>query len=193
MRTSGMRTWLAAVLAALAALLIAVPAASAHSDLESSDPPDGATLAAPPAAISFTFNEDLLPQGNAITLTELATGTRLALGAVQVSGDTASVAWPEVSPAGGYRAAYRVVSADGHPIDGTITFEVLRAAGQVSGSPDASPSPADPAATSSASATSPAAEPGDTDDDVPVLWALVVGTIVLAGVAGATLLLRRGR
>jgi len=188
MRTSAVRAPWGVILAALAALLLVVSPAAAHSELESSDPADGATLSAPPEAIAFTFNEDLLEQGNAITLTEVATGTRLPLGQVQVAGDTVSVDWPEASPAGEYRAAFRVVSADGHPIDGTVSFTVERAAGQVTASPAASPA-ASPTPTVAPSPTA-APEPADNGS---AAWALVIGAAALAGVAAAFVLLRRGR
>jgi hypothetical protein len=185
-----MRAARGVILAALAALLLGVSPAAAHSELESSDPQDGATLSAPPGAISFTFNEELLEQGNAITLTEVATGTRLPLGEVQVGGDTVSVDWPEASPAGEYRAAYRVVSADGHPIDGTVSFTVEQAAGQVASGPAADP--AAPSATP-AVAAAPAADPAEPADNGSAAWALAIGAAALAGVAAAFVLLRRGR
>lgn len=122
---------------AVLGLLIAASPAQAHAELESSDPADGQTLSAPPTAVSFTFGEELLDQGNAITLTVVDTDARLALGAVEVDGDTVRAAWPEQSPAGEFRAAYRVVSADGHPIQGSITFTVTSAAGDANASPAA--------------------------------------------------------
>lgn len=181
MRIPALRSWLVGLVVALAALALAIAPAAAHSQLESSDPADGATLDAPPEVLSFTFNEELLQQGNAVTLTEVATGTRLELGAVVVSGDTVSVAWPQASPAGEYRAAYRVVSADGHPIDGTVTFTVAQAVGRASASPAA-----EPAGPSSA-------EPSSADGGGIAAWALGIGAVVLAGVAGGVLVLRRGR
>jgi methionine-rich copper-binding protein CopC len=181
MRTSALRSaWVAAV-AALAVSLLVLPPASAHSEIESSAPADGATLSAPPQGVSFTFNEDLLEQGNAITLTEVATGTRLPLGEVQVDGATASAAWPAASPAGEFRAAYRVVSADGHPIDGAITFSVAQAVGQASAAPPVDVVPA-----------AEAAGPAEPEDGAPGAWPLILAVAALAGAAGA-LLLRRGR
>ena len=217
MRTSAIRTrvpmaWvpmLSAVLAALAFLVSAAPV-WAHSDLRSSDPADGATLAGAPAVVSFTFNEDLLAQGNAIILTELASGARLAVGPIQVEGPVARVAWPEASPAGQYRAAYRVVSADGHPISGSIAFTVqapLGAPGQGS-TPAGSASSAStgsPASEASAASAASAASPQATDTAQinPVTgdresgsgtaaWLIGAG-VLLAGLAGGAWLLRRAR
>jgi hypothetical protein len=193
--TRVVRAWVVALLAAVA-LLVAGPA-GAHSELESSDPADGATLDAAPEAVSFTFNEDLLAQGNAITVTELATDTRLAIGEVVVDGDSVSAAWPEASPAGEYRAAYRVVSADGHPIDGTITFTVATAAGEASASPAGASGSAAPS--DGTSATPPAsglADPGPAAQETgagALAWALAFGLVALGGAAAGTWYTRRSR
>jgi methionine-rich copper-binding protein CopC len=179
------RGWIVGLLAALALTLAGAPAV-AHSDLESSDPQDGATLASAPAAIVFVFNEEILPEGNAVTLTDVAADVRLPLGPVDVDGDTVSVTWPESSPAGEFRAAYRVVSADGHPINGTITFTVEQAVGVESGSPSASPSVAPlaestpiPSATAPSAAGTPVAATTESDAGMPI-WAMGLGVAALA-------------
>jgi copper resistance protein C len=103
------------------------------------------------------------------------------------------VAWPQASPAGEFRAAYRVVSADGHPIDGTITFTVEQALGPAAASPGAAS--AGPASVSaSASAVSPTPEPAAGDADAGLLaWVLGVGVAVLAGAVAGTWFMRRTR
>jgi methionine-rich copper-binding protein CopC len=197
MHTQVIRGWIVGALAVLALLMGASPA-GAHAELESSDPKDGATLASAPGAITFVFGEEILPQGNAVTLTDVAADARLEVGPVEVDGDTVSVTWPESSPAGQYRAAYRVVSADGHPIDGTITFTVEQAVGAVDASPaavSASPSavPASPdpvSATPSAVAASPAPA-GDEADAGLLAWVLGIGLAVLIGAVTGTWVMRR--
>lgn len=191
MQASTLRSLWAVVIGALAALVLVAPTAWAHSELESSDPAEGATLAEAPKAISFTFNEQLLDQGNAITLTALATDERLQLGDVAVDGDTVSVDWPASSPAGQFRAAYRVVSADGHPIDGSVTFTVERAAGPAATAPPAGASTPPVAASPIAEPVTPA--PVAAEDESSAGWALAVGAVALAAVATALVLLRRGR
>ncbi len=192
MRAQMIRGWIVGVLAAFA-LLVAVSPAGAHAELESSDPSDGATLVSAPAAIIFTFGEQILAEGNAVTLTDVAADTRLEVGPVKVDGDTVSVTWPESSPAGDFRAAYRVVSADGHPIDGTITFTVQQAVGAAVDSPvavSASPSavPASPAPVSA----SPA--PAQDEADAGLLaWVLGIGLAVLIGAVAGTWVMRRTR
>jgi copper resistance protein C len=192
MRTHVIRGWIVGVLTVLA-VLMGVSPAGAHAELESSDPKDGATLASAPAAMTFVFGEEILAEGNAVTLTDVAADARLEVGPVEVEGDTVSVTWPVSSPAGEFRAAYRVVSADGHPIDGTITFTVEQAAGPVEASPTAVPaSPAAVSASPSAESASPT--PAESDADAGLLaWVLGIGVAVLVGAIAGTWVMRRTR
>lgn len=197
MRSHLIRGWIVGLLAVVA-IVVGVSPAGAHAELESSDPQDGTTLASAPASISFTFGEQILSEGNAVTLTDVAADTRLEVGPVEVDGDTVSVAWPESSPAGEFRAAYRVVSADGHPIDGTISFTVEQAVGTVEATPvAASASPTTSASpTSSASPTavtaSPTPEEGDADAGF-LAWVLGIGVAVLLGALAGMWVMRRTR
>jgi copper resistance protein C len=202
MRSVVFRGWFIAILAALT-LLMAVPPAGAHAELESSDPTDGATLSSAPSELTFIFGEQIIPEGNAVTLTDVEADIRLEVGPVEVDGDTVSVTWPQASPAGEFRAAYRVVSEDGHPIDGTITFTVQEAVGIVSGSPsavtaspDAVPTPtADQEAISaSAAAVSESPTPTADDGDAGLLaWVLGIGLAVLIGAGAGIWVMRRMR
>ena len=97
------------------------PAALAHSELVSSDPADGATLDAPPTTVSFTFNEALMPDFVRFVGTD-PSGATGDLPVSSVEGPTATIDWPADAPAGEWRVNYRVVSQDGHPIEGGITF-----------------------------------------------------------------------
>jgi methionine-rich copper-binding protein CopC len=205
MGVASRRAWLTVVAALLAAMVVAVAPVHAHSDLSSSDPQDGAVLAEAPQEISFTFNEELLAQGNAVTLTHVDSDTRLELGEVEVRGDTVRVAWPDQSPAGEFRAAYRVVSADGHPIDGAVTFMVEQAMGGTTAATSASPSDAptasgDVAATATPSPLEVSASPQPVAADSEatpgtglLLWALGLGAVALAGAGLGARYLRRTR
>ena len=113
--------------------------ASAHSGLVSSNPADGSVVTEAPAAITLTFNEPLLDDADSISL-NAADGTNITSAQVQPNGSSVELPWPADLPAGEYQAAFRVVSADGHPVTGAISFTFA---------------PAEPAAASSAS--SPAA------------------------------------
>ena len=102
-------------------LLVASPlAASAHSELISSSPADGEVLSSAPTFVTLQFNEQISAAG----LQVVAQGPDgpITLGAPTLEGASVTVSWPQDVPAGAYRVAYRVVSADGHPIDGVIGF-----------------------------------------------------------------------
>lgn len=197
------RQSVAGLLALLLLLVVGPGTAAAHSDLESSDPADGAVLAQAPESVSFTFNEDLLAQGNAVILTALKTKERLALGRVKVKGPTIEVAWPEESPAGDFRAAYRVVSADGHPIEGAITFTVERAVAAQQSAPaeDATPAPS-PSGSSSPTPEPRSAVPVPVAADAgpdegggagSTTWILGLGLVLVAGAGIGAWAIRRAR
>lgn len=106
----------------------AAPSALAHTDLVESTPADGSVLEVAPTEVTFTFSEDLLSGANAISVFDDA-GNVLVKGSVESNGPVVRVALPATTPAGVLHAAYRVVSADGHPVTGEVTFTVRTAAG----------------------------------------------------------------
>lgn len=108
---------------ALALLLIvgATGSASAHSALIGTVPSDGESVSTAPAAIILEFNEEPLDGMVDIAVTD-STGTIVATDSAVVTGTEVALAWPGVIGAGDYTVAYRVVSADGHPITGTFAF-----------------------------------------------------------------------
>ncbi|WP_454850574.1 copper resistance CopC family protein [Promicromonospora soli] len=114
-------TVFAAVLTFVALLLVAGPA-SAHDQLLSSDPEDGATLDAPPASISLTFSASPLDTGIEIAVVgpDGATQGR----DIQVDDEVVTAQLDEGLPPGEYAVAWHVVSSDGHPIDGEFTYVV---------------------------------------------------------------------
>lgn len=169
--------WLATIFAVvLASVLTAIPA-FAHAALISSDPANGAQLDASPARITLTFNQDVEPQFATVTVSG-PDGTAYADGAVRVDGPDAVIDVKPLGPAASYVVAYRVISADGHPITGQYTFEVTEVA----------PAPANSAAPATAQPS--AAEPASYDQGFPV-WIAVAVTVVLAAVA--LVMVRRSR
>lgn len=101
---------------------VAVPA---HSGLVSVVPADGAVLPTGPTSIVLTFTEAIAPRFAQLALTR--DGAVVPTEPVAVSGAVLSVRLTDPGP-GSYRIAYRVVSADGHPISGESTFRVQGAA-----------------------------------------------------------------
>ena len=104
----------------LLALLFVPSTATAHSNPVETNPANGARLEALPAEVTLTFNEtpktvDIVlasPDGDVTQLT------------TQVMGETIKVRLPAAGPRGAYTLSYRVVSADGHPVSGSVAFRV---------------------------------------------------------------------
>ncbi|TMR12700.1 copper resistance protein CopC [Nonomuraea turkmeniaca] len=193
------RSPLAALTAILAALLVLGSAAPAlaHDALKSSTPGKGATVEA--------LDEVEL---------EFTAGVRMPFVIVRGPGDTARQdGKPKVDgkvvtqavkgplPDGKYTIAYRVVSSDGHPIEGEIPFTVK-------GAKTSSPSP-EPSGSATLSATSgaidggssaPAAQPSVAADQAsasedaafPVWLIIVIGGLVGIGI-GFLLSARRSK
>lgn len=115
-------TVFAAVLTFVALLLVAGPA-SAHDQLLSSDPEDGATLDDHPASISLTFSAAPLDTGIEIALVG-PDGVAAQGRDIQVDDAVVTAQLDEGLPPGDYDVAWHVVSSDGHPIDGEFTYTV---------------------------------------------------------------------
>ena len=122
-----MRTFHTKFVAVLAILFFAViPSAQAHSSLISSEPSEGQSLNVIPQTLTLAFNEDLIEIENqvvnSLTLVNKSSGESTPL-VVTTSGPSLMGEIPEGTYSeGGYQLKYRVVSADGHPITGTISF-----------------------------------------------------------------------
>lgn len=118
-----MQTACNAAIAALFAVVFAALTAGlahAHAVLVASEPADGAMLAAPPARLTLTFNEPVTP----LVLRLIGPDGAEQGIAVKPAGATL-----DVSPSGEIRhgthlLSWRVVSADGHPVSGTIVFSL---------------------------------------------------------------------
>jgi methionine-rich copper-binding protein CopC len=119
-----MRRLLAIVL--LLTLGTATPA-FAHAGLVSSDPPDGALLTQAPSQVSLTFNEELLERAVSVSVRD-SQDQVLLTSVAEAAGTTVIMGWPAEANSGTYRLAYRVVSADGHPVTGEIAVTIDPAA-----------------------------------------------------------------
>lgn len=116
---------LAATLLAGAAMLIGAGPAAAHAALLSTDPADQSSVSQGPPEVSLTFNEAISP--NFATLTVVGPdGNLWSKGDPTVSGSTVSVKVGDLGPAGEYKMAFRVTSADGHVIDGVRGFTLTQ-------------------------------------------------------------------
>lgn len=128
MRLAPVRRGLAAV-AVLGVLVwfvsFGAPPAGAHAVVTGSTPADGQTVAAPPDEVQVTFSERVSSDLGGLTVLN-SDGERVDNGDSSV-GATGTVLRATVQPDlpdGTYVMNYRVVSADGHPINGAIVFGV---------------------------------------------------------------------
>jgi methionine-rich copper-binding protein CopC len=188
---------------AAAVLGLAGPAA-AHDAAESSSPAAGASVPAPPGQVSVTFNNNPLGIGAAFSIKDAA-GTEWAEGPVDIVDNVASQKLKAGGPAGEYTVAWRVVSADSHPIEGTFAFTAA-SAGQAAvqatspaaaGSPTAAgTAPAPGAGTAPAMGT---AQPGTTGEPEqvgsgePFQWSIVIFAVVAVGLLATLAILARRR
>ncbi|BCJ68686.1 copper resistance CopC family protein [Polymorphospora rubra] len=134
---------LAAVAATALALIagLALPAgpAWAHNQLTTAEPAPNSTLDAAPQQVVLEFVEPLNPRYTAIVVTDAA-GMTVSDGTPEITGNRGTVTFAAPLAGGAYTVAYRVVSLDGHPVQGSYPFTV------------AGPEPAGVAPTGTASA-----------------------------------------
>lgn len=138
-----------AAVSIVAMIALAGPA-SAHNVLVSSSPANGATVQTAPKTVSLTFDQPIENFDPALKVLG-PNGNDFTTSAPLIQGATIS-ATMSAGPAGPYRVVYRIVSADGHPVTGQITFVLSdSAAGSAVGIPTEQPSaPADQASSGGA-------------------------------------------
>ncbi|MFB8396833.1 copper resistance CopC/CopD family protein [Streptomyces yangpuensis] len=119
-------TVLVLVAAVLALLLGGAAPALAHTALSGSDPADGSVLQTPPRQVTLTFTESISFPDEALRVLSPA-NERVNPRPAQHADGKANTARVELSgelPEGTYTVAWRVISADGHPISGAFTFSI---------------------------------------------------------------------
>ncbi|MEV6036923.1 copper resistance CopC family protein [Nonomuraea sp. NPDC052116] len=188
------RSPLAALAATAAALLVLVfgmaAPALAHDALKSSSPAkDAEVKSLDEVRLEFTAGVRL-----PFVIVRGPGGAELQSGKPEADGKVVTQAVKEPLPDGKYTIAYRVVSSDGHPIEGEIPFKV-KGAETPSPSPSAA-SPSDSAVAAPASSapatqaapppaqTSPATDQASASQPVgfPVWLVIVIGALVGIGI-----------
>ena len=160
-----------------------------HVRLLSSMPGDGSRVEAATEVV-LAFSEEVNPSFVMVTVT--GPGGDEADGGPRVEGRTVTQPLAPDLAAGEHVTTFRVVSADGHPVTGSVTFTTT-------GGPATSPTSTAP----SESAGSPTASPPDasTEPDEPASsqessstrWAVAgIGALLLAALAGGLWRSRRG-
>ncbi len=137
----------ASLIAFFFALSIATASpASAHVELVSSNPADGARLTSAPPQVSVVLSENVGIQPNSIKVVDQQ-GTNVVSGPVFQPGDVAEEVAVKLEPDlpdGSYLVEYAFVSTDSHPVRGTIAFVIgtgplITSAGAVSASTGTDP------------------------------------------------------
>jgi methionine-rich copper-binding protein CopC len=179
---------------ALLLTLLLPTAVSAHAELESSIPAEGATVAGPFAEpIVMTFSEGLVGESGA----DLRDSAGLVPSTDEIQGDTMTLTPDEPLTEGDYAVEWTAIADDGHIERGTIRFTVeAPATPEPTATPTAEPT-ASASAESSATASptpvpSPSAAPADPDSSSgagDVLVPIVLGALLIGALA--VLLLRR--
>jgi methionine-rich copper-binding protein CopC len=187
---------IAVVLLVVAMLLTArAGEAAAHARLQASAPAGGSTVAVAPATVVLRFSEPI-EVDFARSQVIAPDGSRVDNGAPTVTGIEVRQPLLPLRVPGAYTVAFRLVSADGHPVEGTFGFEYAPAAPPATApASDAQTAPPDLDNTAAEPTTEPplaAQEPVEpTVASTPALGAVVVALVVLA--AGAFVLTRPRR
>ncbi|WP_237208139.1 copper resistance CopC family protein [Rothia nasimurium] len=191
----------AAKIMAATGLLLAgsITSAAAHDELVSSYPADGETVAVGIDEITMTYSGNIMDVdgANQVVVTNAA-GENVTEETPDIDNRTVS---QDLSPAalepGTYTVTWRVVSSDGHPIQGTFNYTVGE--GQ-DATPSSSAEASSPAATSETSAPAQAAETKAASDPVtqaaeglslPVKLLILLGGLATLGLVATVLLKAR--
>ena len=207
---------LAVTTATVFVLSVAIaPTAFAHADLQVSTPEDGESLEIAPEEVRLTFSEELFEELVEISILDAAGDLYSTIEVEQTPppGTDVIFPWPTQAPPGEYSIAYRVVSADGHPVTGTISFSYAATAPEPStpepSTPEPAPSDSTPSAESSTPATSPAASSpiasapssssatesstSSSTDSLSGTPLVILGVVLLLGVIATSAIIVRAR
>lgn len=146
-------------LAALAgATLIGVNPAAAHDEIVSTNPAEGTSLAEAPRQLELTFSGEIMEMdgANQVRVTNAA-GESVTQGEPEVKGKTVTQSLQTNTTDDTYTVAWRVVSSDGHPIQGTFTYDVGQGAPVTSSQPNVAAAETGDTATSSVGSADPVA------------------------------------
>ena len=192
---AGNMRWLMSVMAVVALVVMPASGAFAHAGLAFSNPEDGAALEVAPEEVVLTFTEELLSDlveisvldadDNPVVVTELPQ--------TPPPGTDVKVPWPADLPPGEYSVAFRVVSADGHPVTGRVTFSYAQqrdipeepAVDNTTAEPSVEPSvEPTPEATSGATAEATLEEivPAEDEPNNGLIGPLLIAAAVIVGI-----------
>jgi copper transport protein len=110
--------------------------ASAHASLVSTEPSDGSMMSQAPRTVRLRFNEPVRPA--AIKLID-GEGRRRDDARVSSHDDLIEITLPDDLPRGAQLVSYRVFSADGHPVGGSLVFSIGMSRGTVTARTEGAP------------------------------------------------------
>lgn len=102
------------------------PSASAHASVTEISPEPDVVLGAPPREIAIRFNEDVSGTGSAIRVFD-PSGTQIDGIEPRTERTSLSAELPNLEAVGSYTVSWKVMSADGHLINGAFLFSVGKA------------------------------------------------------------------
>ncbi|HKS48722.1 MAG TPA: copper resistance CopC family protein [Amycolatopsis sp.] len=182
---------ISAALALTGLAMVAAPfPALAHTELDSSDPAEGASLAAAPTQVRLKFAEAVTLPADPILVTGPG-GAKWTVGKASTAGPVVSAPVEATGPAGPYVLDYTVISDDGDQVKGTVHFTLTAAAGASSSAATSSAAPSNAPSTAPAS-PSPTAQASQPSSGFPA-WAWILVVVVVAVVVGGLLVARSRR
>lgn len=149
-----MRRLVVSTAALLAALVVPTGAASAHAELLSMTPQNGASLAKAPTEVVLKYSEAIGTTGSEVVVTS-PSGRTVSTGAPDIVDGVVTQKLGPMTEAGGYRIVARVISEDGHPVTAAGAFVMTTGTKVTVTAPPIRPaSPAQVSATNSNAAAS---------------------------------------
>lgn len=107
---------------------LSAPSAVAHSELVSSNPSASANIQQLPEQIELEFNEELLNLGSGNSVSIISpSGEDLGMGVTSTEGAKITRLLNTTSETGTFEVKFRVVSGDGHVLNGSYTFDLSEA------------------------------------------------------------------
>ena len=180
-----------ALVLALFAAVISATSAAAHAELVRITPERDARLTAAPTEVVLEFSEPV-SASFATVLVTTAGGVVVTRGTPAVVGARITQALNSRLDAGAYRVAFRVVSADGHPVTGESGFTLLLASSaspSTSAASDSPPAKGSPVVPDLTPAQGPRTSP---DGGLSRLMTVIAGAVgLLIGGAGLLTWLRK--
>ena len=171
----------AATLGAVGALTaLGLAPAAAHDEVLSTSPEQNAVLESAPEQIELSYSGEIMDIGHQVLVTG-PEGQSVTEGPLERDGSQVVQPLAETgSEEGTYQVVWRVVSSDGHPIEGTYTYQVGDGADTTTAAPSLSSTPTD--APTDGSDSSAQAQDAAAQEDSGGLsgWAVGATVVVLA-------------